>query len=143
MRLLWVLPLSAPVPFEEVVASPRRSGSLQSARVHRVDRNVRSNRRGRCRPKLRLVVDSVLRDAAREVDHRLLLREGRQHFDRVLNGGELAVGVENIELGVVLRKAAGVVSLGAGRGSPAFGQVGSLSDHQGLQVGDQLLADRR
>ena len=51
--------------------------------------------------------------------------------------GELAVGVENIELGVVLRESAAVVPFGAGGGRPAR-QLGALSDHQALKIRKQL-----
>ena len=51
---------------------------------------------------LRLVVDAVEPQAAGEVDQRLLLVERAQHLDGGLQRGQLAVGVEDVELAVVL-----------------------------------------
>jgi len=52
---------------------------------------------------LGLVVDAVSGDTAGEVEHRLLLWESGQYFDRSLDGGELAVRDENIKLGAGVR----------------------------------------
>ena len=51
---------------------------------------------------LRLVIDAVEPQAAREVDQRLLLVERLQHTDRRLDGGQLPVGIEDVELAIVL-----------------------------------------
>jgi hypothetical protein len=55
---------------------------------------------------LRLVVRAVETDAARKVEERLLLRKRTQHRDRRLQRRELAIGVEDVELGVVLAESA-------------------------------------
>ena len=54
---------------------------------------------------LRLVVDAVQPQAAGEVDQRLLLVELAEHLDGGLQRGQLAVGVEDVELAVVLAEA--------------------------------------
>ncbi len=51
---------------------------------------------------LRLVVDAVQPQAAGEVDQRFLLVELAQHLGGGLERGQLAVGVEDVELAVVL-----------------------------------------
>ena len=74
----------------------------QAARVDRMDRDVRAERGVDRGAQLRLVVDAVQPQAAREVDQRLLLGQRPQHRDRRLQRRQLAIGVEDVELGVVL-----------------------------------------
>ncbi len=49
-----------------------------------------------------MIVGAVETHAAGEVEQRLLLGQALQHVDRGLQRGELTVGVEDVELGVVL-----------------------------------------
>src|SRR5271163_2472894 len=51
---------------------------------------------------LGLVVDAVEGEAAGEVDEDLFLAEAAEHLGGGLKGGELAVGVEEVELAAVL-----------------------------------------
>ena len=74
----------------------------QPARVDRVDRDVRADRRVDGRAQLRLVVDAVQPQAAGEIDERLLLGQIPQHRRRGLQRRQLAIGVEDVELGIVL-----------------------------------------
>ena len=58
---------------------------------------------------LRLVVQTVALYAAGEIDQRFFLVQRPEHFDRCFERGQLAVGVENVELGIVLlERGAGV-----------------------------------
>ena len=74
----------------------------QAARVDWVQRHVGTDRGVGRRPQLRLVVDAVQPQAAREVDQRLLLRQRPQHGGRRLQRRQLAVGVQDAELRIVL-----------------------------------------
>ena len=80
---------------------------------------------------MRLVVDAVELQAAGEINQRLLLVERAQHFGGGLQRGQLAVGVEDVELAVVLSER------GAG-----IGRAGVVVFVEALRFGDQL-ADRR
>ena len=51
---------------------------------------------------LGLVVDAIEPQAAGKVDERFLLVKLAKHFGRGLQGGELPVGIEDVELAVVL-----------------------------------------
>ena len=79
-----------------------RSRRHEAARVDRVERDVRANRGVDRGAQLRLVVGAVEAQAAGEVDQRLLLGQRPQHRDRRLQRGQLTIGVEDVELGVVL-----------------------------------------
>ena len=84
------------------MASP--SGAVATrprASTGKID-DVGANRRVDRGAQLRLVVDAVQPQAAGEVDERLLLGQRPQHVDRRLQRRELPVGVEDVELGIVL-----------------------------------------
>jgi hypothetical protein len=95
---------------------------------------------------LRLVIDTVEPQAAREVDQRLLLVDLAQHSCRGLQRGELAVCVEDVELAVVLSEGcAGVCAAGIVKGA---GQPFSLADNhrrqdaqQPVAIGSEILED--
>ncbi len=95
---------------------------------------------------LRLVIDAVEAQAAGEVDERFLLVQLAQHLGRGLQGGELAIGVEDVELAVVLAEcgagvgAAGIVD-GLG-GSLAFANdKGFKNAEQLVAIGGEVLQD--
>ena len=67
-----------------------------------MQRDVGADRGVGRRAQLRLVVDAVEPQAAGEVDQRLLLRQRAQHRRRRLQRRQLAVGVQDAELGIVL-----------------------------------------
>ena len=77
-----------------MATSPRAS----TGKIETLDANRRVDRRAQ----LRLVVDAVQPQPAGKVDERLLLGERPQHADRRLQRRELAIGVEDAELGIVL-----------------------------------------
>ncbi len=93
-------------PFDPVVASP--SGAC-AARVDGVEGDIGANRLVGSRHQLRLVVNAVEAKPAGEVDERLLLVDRSKHLYRRLQRGQLAIGVENVELGVVLPESRGGV----------------------------------
>ena len=79
----------------------RRLGH-QTARIDRPERNARPDRRIDRRMQLRLIVDAIQPQPAGKVDQRLLLVQLPKHLRRGLQCGELAVGIEDVELAVVL-----------------------------------------
>ena len=81
----------------------QRGGSHQAARIHRIEHHVVTDRRVDGGAQLRLVVDSGACHAAGEVDQRLFLRESAQHLHRRFQSRQLAIRVEDVELGVVRR----------------------------------------
>jgi len=90
---------------------------------------------------LRLVVGSIEAQTAGEVDEDLLLVELAEHFGRGLQRGELAVGIEDIELGVILTEGrTGVGAAGVVRG---FDGALRLANRERLQNRQQLAAIRR
>ena len=80
----------------------QRSLRHQAARVDGIKRDVGADRGVDRGPELRLVVQTVALDAAGEIDQRFFLVERSQHFDGGFERGQLAVRVEDVELGVVL-----------------------------------------
>ncbi len=86
---------------------------------------------------LRLVVDAVEAQAAGKVDERLLLVQLAKHFCRGLKRRELAVGVEDVELAVVLAEG----GAGVGAAGVVDGLVVSLAfaNDQRLKNAEQLL----
>ena len=73
----------------------------QAARVHGVDRDVGAVRGVGGGAELRAVVFAGLRDAAGELDHRFFAGDVAQQIGDRFQRDELAIGVENVELGVV------------------------------------------
>ena len=115
-----------------------RSLRDQAARVDRPERNTGFDRGVNGGVKLGLVVDAVEAESAGKVDERFLLVQLAEHFRRGLQSGELAVGVEDVELAVVLAE--------GGAGIGAAGVVDCLSDPwpsptiMRLQDAEQLVA---
>ena len=82
----------------------------------------------------------VLADAAGEVHQRLLLGEGPEHLGGRFERRQLAVGVEDVELGVVGGErgvGVGVAIVGGGAG---HGQVAAFADGQVLDGLGQRVA---
>ena len=95
---------------------------------------------------LRLVVDAGLADAAGEIDQRLLFGERAQHARRGFQRGQLAVGIEDVEFGVVggVRRAGVFLVIGAGgavdREIAAFADGQALDDlGQGVAIVGEIL----
>ena len=115
----------------------RRAGH-QPARINGPKRNAGADRRVDGGVHLRLVVDAVQPQAAGKVDQRLLLAHLAQHLRRGLQRGELAVGIEDVELAVVLPEGrAGVGAAGVVR--CAFQSLAFAHDH-GFQNAQQPIA---
>ena len=92
---------------------PQRSARNQSARIHRPKRNPGPNRRVDGRVQLRNIVHAVQPQSAGEINERFLFAHLLQHPGRGLQSGELPVGVEDVELAVVLpERCAGVGAAG-------------------------------
>ena len=134
------------MPWEPWVASPSGAIRDQAARINGPERDTRSNGRVDGGVQLRLVINAIEAEAAGEVDERFLLVQLAQHFGGGLQGGELAIGVEDVELAVVLSKcgarvgAAGIVD-GLG-GSLAFANDESFKDAEQLvAIGGEVLQD--
>ena len=90
---------------------------------------------------LRLVVDAVQAQAAGKVNERLLLVHVPQHPGRGLQRGELAVGIEDVELAVVLPE--GRAGVGAAGVVDAVGGALPFADDHGLQNAQQAIAIAR
>ncbi len=105
----------------------------KAARVDRKDRDVRTQRRVRRRSKLRLVVDAVQPQPAREVHERFLIRQRTQHAHGRLQCRQLTIGIQNRELRIVLAE-----------GRAFFELIGNaiavlvFAEHQGLHHFEQL-----
>ena len=126
---------------------PRRRAGNQAARIDRVKRDVRPNRRVDGGAQLRLILRSGLADAAGEIDQRLLLRQRSQHLRRRFKRAQFLVGIENIELSVIRDECRSVVHsvvriayLGIHSQLAGFADVKSL-DHrrQGFAVVSEVL----
>ncbi len=126
------------LPGEPLSRVAERSLCDQPARVDRPKRDAGFDGCVDGGTKLGLVVNAVEAETAGEVDKRLLLVQLAEHFGRGLQGRELAVGVEDVELAVVLAKrgscigTAGVVD---GLGRPL-----ALANDEGLEDAEQLVA---
>ena len=103
-------------PGERCVASPSGGVATRPRASIGLIVDVGANRGVDRRAQLRLVVGAVQPQAAGEVDQRLLLRQRPQHRHRRLQRRQLAVGVEDVELGVVLAERR---ALGVDRGMPS------------------------
>ena len=78
-----------------------RSGRQQPARIHGVDRNIRAIRGVGRGDQLRAIFLAGLRDAAGELNDGFLSGNSFEDFAEGLDGGELAVRIENVEFRVV------------------------------------------
>ena len=96
-----------------LVASPSGACGHQPARVDRPERYAGANRRQLMVARnCAWLFDAVQPQAAGEIDQRLLLVQLPEHLDGGLQRGQLAVGVEDVELAVVLaERRAGVGAL--------------------------------
>src|SRR3984885_2585407 len=118
----------------------------QTAGVDGPERDTRSNSRVDGSVQLCLVINAVEAQAAGEVDERFLFVQLAQHLGRGLQGGELAIGVEDVELAVVLPEcgagvgAAGVVD-GLGRSLALPNDKGFKNAEQLVAIGGKVLQD--
>ena len=88
---------------------PHRRHRHKAARIDGIEGDVRPTRRIECGAQLRLVIDAVEIQAAGEVDQRFLFAQHAEHLDGGLQRGQLAVGIEEVELAAVLTKVGGAV----------------------------------
>ena len=120
---------------------PQRRLGDQPSCIDRPERNARANGGVDRGMKLGLVIDPVESESAGKVDKRLLLVELAEHLGSRLQRGKLSIGVEDVELAIVLAKC------GPGIGATCIvdGLSGTLTfahDH-GLENAEQLIAIRR
>ena len=87
---------------------PPRNDRRQAARVHGIDRHVGLDRAVDGGAQLDFIVLAALGHAAAEVDDRLLLLNRRQRVRQLLDRRQPAVGIEDVELGVVGDEAVGL-----------------------------------
>ena len=95
----------------------------QTARVNRPKRHTGTDGSVDRGVELRLVVCAIQPQTAGEVDQRLLLAELPQHFGGGFERRQLAVGVEDVELAVVLTESGS----GIGRAGVVRGFIRSLA----------------
>ena len=110
----------------------------QAARVHRPEGDAGADSGVDRGVKLGLVINAVEPEPAGEVDERFLLVQLAEHLGRGLQRGELAIGVEDVELAVVLAKR----GAGVGTACVVDGLGGALAfaDNHGLENAEQLVA---
>ena len=115
----------------------RRLGH-QAARIDRPERDAGADGRVDGGVQLRLVVHAVQPQAAGEVDQRFLLVELAQHLGGGLQRGQLAVGIEDVELAVVLAEG----GAGVGGAGVVDGVVEALvfADDHGFDDAQQPVA---
>ena len=80
---------------------PRRRRSHQPARIDGIEGDVGADGCVDGGLKLRLIVHAGFLDAARNVDQRLLFRIARETAGGIFERGQLAIGIEDVELGLV------------------------------------------
>ena len=97
-----------PAAAARLAGGAARHDRRQAARVDGIDRDVGLHGAVDRRAQLHLVVLAALGHAAAEIDDRLLLLDRRQRVGQLLDGGEAAIGVEDVELAVVGDEAVGV-----------------------------------
>ena len=90
--------------------------------------------------KLGLIVDAIQTEAAGEVDQSLLLVDLAEHLGGGLQGGELAIGIEDVELAVVL--AEGGAGVGAAGVIDRFDRALAFADDHGLENAEQRCGRR-
>ncbi len=116
----------------------QRSLRYQAARVDGIERHVAADGGIDGGAQLRLVVQAGLGHAAGEVHQGLLFGQRAEHAHRCFERGQLAVGIEDVEFGVVRRiSGAGVFRAVIAGGA---GDVGALADGQALDVLGQKVA---
>ncbi len=84
-----------------MLASPPGVAVSRPRESTRVDGNIRAVRGVGRGDQLRAVFLAGLRDAAGELNHGFLSGNAFQHFAQGFDGGELPVGIEDIEFRVV------------------------------------------
>ena len=112
----------------------------QAARINGIDGHVGLDRGVDGSFQLGLILNAGLADAVSDVDQHLLFGKRRELVDDVLNGGELLIGVEYVELGFIGDEGrAGILVIdvaGIGQG----GHFAHLADGEGFDDGFELLA---
>jgi len=88
--------------------------------------------------KLRLVVDAVETEPAGEVDERLFLVQLGQHLGCGLQCRELSIGIEDVELTVILAKRG--AGIGAACIVDGLGRALAFADNHGFENAEQLVA---
>src|ERR1017187_2266722 len=113
----WKLPIMAiaepPLymlapPGDPLVASPSGASAIRAG-VHGEESDVGADGGIGGGLELRLVIDTVQTQAAREIQQHLLFVERAEHAHGALQRGKLAIGVEEIELAVVFAEGRAIV----------------------------------
>jgi hypothetical protein len=132
------------LPVEPCVASP--SGASATRPRASIGQKETAGLDGRVdgSVKLGLVVDAVEPQSAGEVDQRFLLVQLAKHLRGSLQGGKLAIGIEDVELAVILAEGRASVCAAGGvdrlRGALAFAYNYSLQNaEQPVAIGGEVL----
>ena len=96
------LPVYMPLPPGDPWSHRPAEPGHQAARVDRPEGDAGANRGVDGGMQLRLIVHAVQPDSAGEIQQRLLLVELPQHLHRGLQRRQLPIGIEDVELAVVL-----------------------------------------
>ena len=112
-------------------------GGDESAGIHRIEGDVTPDGGIDGGAQLRLVVGAGAAHAAGEVDERLLLRQARQHLHGGFERREFAVGVEDVELAIVLRVGSAGIFFALVAGG-AVGHAGVPDGESGDDAGEQV-----
>ena len=116
-----------------------RRHSQQTTGVDGIKRHVGSHGGVYRGADLRLIVDAGLADAARKINQRLLFGKWSQLARGVFQRAQLAIGIENIELGVIGGKLPAVVG-GIGSGGRDGRQFAGIAHAQRLNGSHQGFA---
>jgi hypothetical protein len=108
---------------------PHRCRCDKTACIDGIEGDVRSSRSVQRGPQLGLVIDAVKIQSTREVNQRFLFSDQAEHVDGGLQGRELAVGIEEVELAAVLAEV----------GSGVLGDVLVFRIEQPLNRADQAI----
>ena len=87
-----------------MVVSPPGGVGEQTARVERINRDVRAIRGVGGGAKLRAIFFAGLRDASGEFDERFSAGDSAENVGEAFDGGEFLVGIEDVEFGFVGRE---------------------------------------
>ena len=114
------------------MASPSGRGGHQAARVDREEGDVVADGGVDGAAQLRFVVHAGLADAAGEIDQGLLFGQRAQHAGGRFQRGQFAVGIEDVEFGIVGGEGGAGIFLVIGAGGAVHGEIGAFADGQAL-----------
>ena len=89
---------------------------------------------------MRLIIHAVLVNAARDIQQHLLFGQRGQHVNRVFDGFQLAIGIENVEFGLIGHESRAGIFLRVGAHVGERGEIAHIADGQVFYDAFQLVA---